>query len=136
MVKVEVISSLDRFRYFVILSTCKSFIPREYLKKRDVFPERDKAHGLIYVEAADKVTLSKMREVSFVKVSDVLGVIYESKSGSTKLKWRRIAGLKGKVTGTASINAIVNLSIAGIITANDAKKLAESREIKSLKPLQ
>ncbi|MEM2794122.1 MAG: hypothetical protein QW511_05655 [Candidatus Methanomethylicia archaeon] len=120
----------------MILSTCRSFIPREYLKMRNVFPERDRAHGLIYVEAADKVTLNKIREVSFVKVNDVLGVIYESKSGSTKLKWRRITGIKGKVTGIASINAIVNLSIAGIITANDAKKLVKSREIESLKLLQ
>ncbi len=133
MVEIEVISSMDRFRYFIILSTCRSFIPREYFKMHNVFPERDKAHGLIYVEAADKVTLSKVREISFVKVNDVLGVIYESKSGSTRLKWRRTSGLKGKVTGTASINAIVNLSIAGIITANDARKFVKSREIESLK---
>jgi hypothetical protein len=136
MVEIEVISSIDRFRYFVILSTCRSFIPKEYLKMHDVFPERSRAHGLVYVEAADKVTLSRIREVSFVKVSDVLGVIYESKSGNTRLKWRRISGLKGKVTGTASINAVVNLSIAGIITVNDAKKLVKPREIETLKSFQ
>ena len=136
MVEVEVISSIRRFRYFIILSTCRSFIPREYLKMHDVFPERSRDYGLIYVEAADKVTLSKIREISFVKASDVLGVIYESKSGNTRLKWRRISGLKGKVTGNASINAIVNLSIAGIITANDAKKLIKPRETESLKPFQ
>ncbi len=30
---------------------------------------------------------------------DVLGIIYNSKSGNTSLKWRQIRRMEGKVTG-------------------------------------
>ena len=46
--------------------------------------------GSIYVEAADKVTLKKIRDITFVNAKDILGIIYNSKSGNTALKWRQI----------------------------------------------
>jgi len=52
----------------------------------EVFPERNEESGSIYVEAADKLTIKKIREITFVNARDVLGIIYNSKSGNTSLK--------------------------------------------------
>ena len=100
----------------MIVSTCQSFMPESYLSDPEVFPEREQLPGAIYVEAADKVTLKKVREITFVNAKDVLGIIYASKSGNTKLKWRQIRRRMGKVTGDASTNALVNLVESGVIT--------------------
>ena len=116
MVKMNTPASLESFRRFMIASTCNSFAPKSYLEDSEVFPERDESLGSIYVEAADKVTLKKIREITFVNALDVLGVIYNSKSGNTSLKWRQIRRNNGKVTGEASSNSLVNLSEAGVIT--------------------
>ncbi len=116
MVKMNTPASLESFRRFIIASTCNSFAPKSYLEDSEVFPERDESLGSIYVEAADKVTLKKIREITFVNALDVLGVIYNSKSGNTSLKWRQIRRNDGKVTGEASSNSLVNLSEAGVIT--------------------
>ncbi len=116
MVKMNTPASLESFRRFIISSTCNSFAPKSYLEDSEVFPERDESLGSIYVEAADKVTLKKIREITFVNALDVLGVIYNSKSGNTSLKWRQIRRNDGKVTGEASSNSLVNLSEAGVIT--------------------
>lgn len=90
-------------------------MPESYQRDPEVFPERNVEPGTIYVEAADKVTLKSMGEVTFVNARDVLGIIYSSKSGNTRLKWRQIKKRLGKVTGEASGNALVNLVEAGII---------------------
>ncbi len=45
-----------------------------------------------------------------------MGVIYESKSGNTKLRWRQTRGSSGRVTGVASANALTNLINSGVIT--------------------
>ncbi len=116
MVEMNTPASLESFRRFIITSTCSSFAPKSYLEDSEVFPERDESLGSIYVEAADKVTLKKIREIIFVNARDVLGVIYNSKSGNTSLKWRQIRRNNGKVTGEASSNSLVNLSEAGVIT--------------------
>ena len=83
MVEIDAPSSLESFRRFIIASTCSSFAPRSYLEDPEVFAEREEDLGSIYVEAADKVTLKKIREITFVNAKDVLGVIYSSKSGNT-----------------------------------------------------
>jgi len=116
MVRIDAPSSVDGFRKFIIASTCSSFIPSSYVEDYEVFPERDEKLGSIYVEAADKVTLKKIREITFVNARDVLGIIYNSKSGNTSLKWRQIRRLGGKVTGEASPNSLVNLAQSGVIT--------------------
>ena len=116
MVRIDAPASVESFRRFIIASTCSSFIPTSYLEDYEVFPEREEESGSIYVEAADKVTLKKIREISFVNERDVLVIIYNSKSGNTSLKWRQIRRLNGKVTGEASPNSLVNLAEGGVIT--------------------
>ena len=116
MVDIDAPASLESFRRFIITSTCSSFAPKSYLDDFEVFAERDEGLGSIYVEAADKVTLKKIRDVVFVNARDVLGIIYNSKSGNTSLKWRQIRRNNGKVTGDASSNSLVNLAEAGVIT--------------------
>jgi len=116
MVKIDATSSVDNFRRFVIASTCNSFAPKSYMEDSEVFPEREESLGSIYVEAADKVTLKKIRDITFVNARDVLGIIYNSKSGNTSLKWRQIRRDNGKITGEASSNSLVNLAEVGVIT--------------------
>ena len=132
MVIIDAPSTVESFRRFVIASTCSSFAPRSYLEDPEVFPERDEDKGSIYVEAADKVTLKKIRDITFVNARDVLGIIYSSKSGNSNLKWRQIRRNTGKVKGEASSNSLVNLAEGGVITLdwveNYLKKKAEEQK--------
>ncbi len=129
MVTIDTPSSVESFRRFVISSTCKSYAPRSYLEDSEVFAEREEDLGSIYVEAADKVTLKKIRDITFVNARDILGVIYNSKSGNTSLKWRQLRRNNGKVTGEASANSLTNLAESGVLTLdwveNYLKKKAE-----------
>ena len=129
MVIIDTPASVEGFRRFVISSTCKSYAPRSYLEDSEVFAEREEDLGSIYVEAADKVTLKKIRDITFVNARDILGVIYNSKSGNTSLKWRQLRRNNGKVTGEASANSLTNLAESGVLTLdwveNYLKKKAE-----------
>ena len=116
MVQIETTASLESFRKFIIVSTCRSFIPESYLRDYEVFPEREEGPGAIYIEAADKVTLKRIREMTFVNAKEILGIIYSSKSGNTQLKWRQTRKRLGKVQGFASPNALVNLVESGVLT--------------------
>lgn len=116
LVQIESAASLESFRQFIIVSTCRSFIPESYLRDYEVFPEREEGPGAIYIEAADKVTLKKLREMTFVNAKEILGIIYSSKSGNTQLKWRQTRRRLGKVQGFASPNALVNLVESGVLT--------------------
>ncbi len=116
MVTISTPATLESFRRFIISSTCKSYAPRSYLEDSEVFAEREDNLGAIYVEAADKVTLKKIRDIKFMNARDVLGIIYNSKSGNTSLKWRQIRRMEGKVTGEASPNSLTNLAEAGVLT--------------------
>ena len=116
MVTISTPATLESFRRFIISSTCKSYAPRNYLEDSEVFAEREDNLGAIYVEAADKVTLKKIRDIKFMNARDVLGIIYTSKSGNTLLKWRQIRRMEGKVTGEASPNSLTNLAEAGVLT--------------------
>src|ERR671933_2517157 len=116
LVNIQTAASLENFRKFIIVSTCRSFIPDSYLKDYEVFPEREEGPGAIYIEAADKVTLKKIREMTFVNAKEILGIIYSSKSGNTQLKWRQTRKRIGKVQGFASPNALVNLVESGVLT--------------------
>ena len=131
MVEIDAPSSLESFRRFIIASTCSSFAPRSYLEDPEVFAEREDSLGSIYVEAADKVTLKKIREITFVNAKDVLGVIYSSKSGNTSLKWRQTRKNTGKVTGEASSNSLVNLAEGGVITLEWVEKYAQQKQEES-----
>ena len=116
MVVIDTPASLESFRRFVISSTCKSYAPRAYLEDFEVFAEREDSLGAIYVEAADKVTLKKIRDITFVNARDILGIIYNSKSGNTSLKWRQLRRNNGKVSGEASANSLTNLAESGVLT--------------------
>mgnify|MGYP003723636741 CR=1 FL=1 len=116
MVQIDTPASMESFRTFIMVSTCSSFAPQSYADDTEVFPEREDALGSIYVEAADKVTLKKVRDITFVNAKDVLGIIYNSKSGNTSLKWRQIRHNSGKASGEASTNSLVNLAQSGVIT--------------------
>jgi|TARA_B110000014_G_scaffold258318_1_gene244232 hypothetical protein len=134
MVTINAPSSLESFRRFIMTSTCSSFAPRSYLEDPEVFPTREEDKGSIYVEAADEVTLKKIGDITFVNARDVLGIIYSSKSGNTKLKWRQIRKNNGKVIGEASTHSLVNLAEGGVITLdwveNYVKKKAEEQSEK------
>ena len=129
MVTISTPATLESFRRFVIASTCRSYAPKNYLGDAEVFAEREDKLGAIYVEAADKVTLKKIRDITFMNARDVLGIIYNSKTGNTSLKWRQIRKMEGKVTGEASPNSLTNLAEAGVLTSdwveNYLKKKAE-----------
>jgi len=116
MVSIDTPASVESFRRFIFSSTCKSYAPRSYLEDFEVFPERDDNLGSVYVEAADKVTLKKIRDITFVNARDILGIIYNSKSGNTSLKWRQIKRNNGKVSGAATANSLINLSESGVLT--------------------
>ena len=132
MVTISTPATLESFRRFIISSTCKSYAPRNYLEDSEVFAEREDNLGAIYVEAADKVTLKKIRDITFMNARDVLGIIYNSKSGNTSLKWRQIRRMEGKVTGEASPNSLTNLAESGVLTLdwveNYLKKKSQEEE--------
>ncbi len=129
MVEIDVTCHIEAFRRFLINSTCRSFIPESYLRDPEVFPEKESEPGSIYIEAVDKVTLKTIRDISFVNANEVLGIIYTSKSGHSKLKWRQLRGPMGRVSGEASNNSLVNLSMARVITPEYVEELlSQSRE--------
>jgi hypothetical protein len=92
----------------MIFITCKSFIPSNYNGETDTFPERDTRLGDIYIEAADKIMVKKLKEITFVNAKEVRGIIYSSKTGNTILKVRQLKNKTGKVIGKASPNAVAN----------------------------
>jgi hypothetical protein len=123
LVEIDLTCNLEGFRRFLINSTCRSFIPESYLRDPEVFPEKQGDQGSIYVEAVDKVDLKQIRDITFINARDVLGIIYTSKSGNTKLKWRQLRGRIGRMSGDASANSLVNLSMARIISPEDVEAI-------------
>jgi len=69
------------------------------------------------------VTLKQVREIIFVKAFEVIGVNYTSKSGSTRLRWERTSDTMGRLKGEASVNAVLKLVEAGIISEEIFKDL-------------
>jgi len=119
----------------MIVSTCDSFIPDAFVGDESVFPERAAENGTMYVEAEDKETLEQIRDIRFTRVSNVLGIIYNSKSGNTHLKWRQSRGDLGKLTGEASTNTIVNLSTAGALREGYVREYRKQTGEEGLKGL-
>ena len=76
--------------------------------------------------------MKKIREITFVNARDILGIIYNSKSGNTSLKWRQLRRNNGKVSGEASSNSLTNLAESGVLTLdwveNYLKKKSEEAE--------
>jgi len=116
MVQIDTSASMESFRTFIMVCTCSSYAPQSYADDTEVFPEREEDLGSIYVEAADKVSLKNIRDITFVNARDVIGIIYNSRSGNTKLNRRQTRRNNGKVTGEASSKSLVNLAQSGVIT--------------------
>ena len=134
MVELDLTCNLEGFRRFLIGSTCRSFIPESYLRDPEVFPEKEGDQGSIYIEAVDKVDLKKMRDITFINARDILGIIYTSKSGNTKLKWRQIRGRIGRVTGEASGNSLGNLVMARVISPEDVESIMAGQQSQGEEP--
>ena len=128
MVYIDTTCALENFRRFLIQSTCNSFMPEGYYRDPEVFPEKEGETGSIYIEAADKVSLRKIRDITFVNARDILGIIYVSKSGNTKLKWRENRGDTGKLTGEASTNSLVNLFSSRVLSKEYTDQLLATSE--------
>ena len=105
-----------------------SFIPEGYFRDPEVFPEKEGETGSIYIEAADKVSLKSIRDITFVNAQDILGIIYVSKSGNTKLKWRESRGELGRLSGEASTNSLVNLFSARVLSKEYTDQLLAKSE--------
>jgi hypothetical protein len=127
MPELDITCNLEGFRRFLINSTCRSFVPESYMRDPEVFPEKEGDQGSIYIEAVDKVTLKKIRDITFINARDVLGIIYTSKSGNTKLKWREFRGKIGRLTGEASEHSLVNLSMARVIPPEYVEELMQEQ---------
>jgi len=131
VVKIEIPCRLEDMRRFLIISCCKSFIPEQLLENESVFPERTSEAGAIYVEASDKTTIDRIGEISFTHAEEVIGVVYNSKSGLTKLRWERTGGKHGRLYGEASMRSLVNLVEAGAIREDDVRKQVLSKKRKT-----
>ena len=128
MVQLDLTCNLEGFRRFLISSTCRSFMPESYLRDPEVFPEKEGDQGSIYIEAVDKVDLKKIQDITFINARDILGIIYTSKSGNTKLKWRQLRGRIGRVTGEASGNSLGNLVMARVLSPDDVEAMMSAQQ--------
>ncbi len=111
---IEVYCTLDELKSFLIESTGKTKFPRKYLKDPDILFERRNEIGKVYIEAEEKEDIEQIQDIVIVRVKNVLGVEYKSKSGRTHLKWRQLYKNFGKLYGKASGNTLVNLYEVGI----------------------
>ncbi len=124
MAEVDTTCSLENFRKFLLNSTCRSFAPQTYLDDPEIFPERYEK-GIIYVEAADKVTLKKIVDITFVNAREVLGIIYNSNSGSTSIKWRQTSRFNGRAIGHISRNSLKYLAESGVLSLTQIEKCVD-----------
>lgn len=103
---------LEDFRRFLIRG-CTA-VPKSYGKDRSVFAERA---GYVQVEAADKVTLRHIRDVTFVRAYTVQSIAYRSKSRHTSITWKStIQG--GRLRGNASSSMVIGLAESRVLDAD------------------
>jgi hypothetical protein len=69
-----------------------------------------------------------MRDITFINARDILGIIYTSKSGNTKLKWRQLRGRIGRITGEASGNSLGNLVMSRVISPEEIEAIMASQQ--------
>ena len=125
---IEVYCTLEELKSFLIESTGKTKFPKKYLNDPNVLFERRTDVGKVYIEAEEKEDLESIEDIVVVRVKNVLGVEYKSKSGRTHLKWRQLYKNFGKLYGKASGNTLVNLYEVGIRDIRVVKKEEKSNE--------
>ena len=106
--------TLEELKKFLIESTGKRKFPKKYFDDPEILFERRNEIGKVYIEAEDKEDIEVVEDIVIVKVKNVLGVEYRSRSGRTHLKWRQLYKNFGKLYGKASGNTLVNLYEVGI----------------------
>ena len=106
---IDTICSLESFRRFLVRAC---HMPKEYMHTRNMFPERTARPGIVYVEAEDKATLGSAGEIEIVEAGGVAGIVFNSKSGSTALKWKR--GSPGRIRGEVSERTVAMLIRCGV----------------------
>ena len=92
-----------------------------------MFLERDTGPGDIYIEAADKLMVKKLREITFVNAKEIFGITYSSKTGNIILNWRQLKN-NGKVIGEASLGGLVNLVESGVLTKHWFERYLKSQK--------
>lgn len=112
--EIEVYCTLEELKNFLIESTCKRKFPNRYRYDSTIMFERRNEIGKVYIEAEEKEDIEEIEDIVIVRVNNVLGVEYISKSGRTHLKWRQLYKNFGKLYGRASGNTLVNLYEVGI----------------------
>ena len=125
--EIRAYCTLKEMKTFLIESTCKNFIPMQYLDDTTIFIERKNNDSKIHVEAEKKEDVNEIGEISFVKAENIIGIFYNSKSGSTNLKWRQLYGELGKLTGVCSNNTLVNLFSIGIRNIETINEKSEDK---------
>ena len=68
--------------------------------------------GVTYVEAEDKATRAHTGMMKIVEPENIAGIMYNSRSGETSLKWRR--GRPGRIRGKASEASVSILVRCGV----------------------
>ena len=110
MSHIDAQCSLSSFRRF-LMTACNA--PKEYRNKFNWFPERVEITGVTYVEAEDKATRANVGMMQIVEPENIAGIMYNSRSGKTSLKWRR--GRPGRIRGKASQASVSILVRCGVI---------------------
>ena len=110
MLHIDAQCSLSSFRRF-LMTACNA--PKEYRNKFNWFPERVEITGVTYVEAEDKATRVHVDMMQIVEPENIAGIMYNSRSGKTSLKWRR--GRPGRIRGKASQASVSILVRCGVI---------------------
>ncbi len=123
--EIEVYCTLEELKNFLIESTGKRKFPSKYRDDPAIMFERRNEIGKVYIEAEEKEDIEEVEDIVVVRVNNVLGVEYRSKSGRTHLKWRQLYKNFGKLYGRASGNTLVNLYEVGI---RDIRVLKEGEE--------
>ena len=112
----------------MIFITCKSFIPSNHNRDPEMFLERDTGPGDIYIEAADKLMVKKLREITFVNAKEIFGITYSSKTGNIILNWRQLKNKNGKGIGETLPSALSNSVESGVLTKHRFERYLMSQK--------
>lgn len=132
MAHIETTYSWDSFRKFIVTSTYKSFIPNNYIKNPELFPQGGKGYDNIYKEDNGKFTLNKSKEVTVVNAKRVIWNTHSTKMESTNSEWRYIKKKNRKFIGEASTSASVNLTKSKVLTRKWLKHYLKLLKIRNI----